>query len=145
MTFQELMFDAIKYDSEKLAYSLYWLIKNGVVKGHDYANKVDWDLVNHEEVQAMRNRNELNLKPIKLFSVPMGNNLHMLIFAQDEESARGHYLNQTNELPSKIFDITNSMEKSFWFPDKNKYQTLRELKDETLVFPATAMIFERVK
>ncbi|MER2048168.1 MAG: hypothetical protein ABTA23_08020 [Solibacillus sp.] len=143
MTFQELMFDAIKHDSEKLAYSVYWLIKNGVVKGADYANKVDWDLVDHEEVQAMRKRNELNLKPIKLFSVPVGNNSHMLIFAQNEESARGHYLNQKDELPSKIFDISNSMEKSFWFPDKNKYQTLRELKDETLVFPATAMIFKK--
>lgn len=143
MTFQELLLDAIKYDEEKLAYSVYWLIKNGVVKGADYSKGINWDLVNHAEVQVMRERNELNLNPIKLFSVPMGNNRHMLIFAKDEQSARGHYLNETNELPSKIFNISNDMDKSFWFPDKNKNQTLRELKDEMLRFPATAMIFEK--
>lgn len=143
MTFQELLLDAIKYDEEKLAYSVYWLIKNGVVKGADYSKGINWDLVNHAEVQAMRERNELNLNPIKLFSVPMGNNRHMLIFAKDEQSARGHYLNETNELPSKIFNISNDMDKSFWFPDKNKNQTLRELKDEMLRFPATAMVFEK--
>jgi len=143
MTFQELLLDAIKYDEEKLAYSVYWLIKNGLVKGSQHSRGIDWNLVNHQEVQAMRERNELNLEPIKLFSVPMGNNNHMLIFAKDEKSARGHYLNETDQLPPKIFDISNDMDKSFWFPDKNKNQTLRELKNETLKFPATAMIFEK--
>lgn len=143
MTFNELLLDAIKYDEEKLAYSVYWLIKNGVVNGTDYAKSVNWDLVNHNEVQVMRERNELNLNPIKLFSVPMGNKQHMIIFAQNEESARGHYLNETSQLPSKLFDISSDMDKSFWFEEKQKYQTLRELKDETLMFPATAMIYEK--
>lgn len=143
MTYQELLLDAIKYDEEKLAYSLYWLIRNGIVKGSEYAKSINWDLVNHSEVQAMREKNELNINPIKLFSVPMGSNQHMIIFAQDEKSARGHYLNETDQLPSKIFDISNDMDKRFWFPDKNKYQSLRELKDETLVFPGTAMIYEK--
>jgi hypothetical protein len=143
MTFNELMFDAIKYDEERMAYSVFWLIKNGIVKGTDNANNVDWDLVNHQEVEEMRKRNELNLKPIKLYSVPMGNNFHMIIFAESVESARGHYLNETGKLPAKIFDITTKMDKSFWFEDIKKYKSLRQLRDETLVFPATAMIFEK--
>ena len=143
MTFNDLLLDAIKYDAERLAYSVYWLIKNEVVKGTDYSKGIDWDLVNHVVVQNMIERNELNIIPIRLFSVPMGNNRHMLIFAQDEQLARGHYLNETDQLPSKIFDISNGMDKNFWFPDKKKYQTLRELKDETLIFPATAMIYEK--
>lgn len=143
MTYQELLLDAIKYDEEKLAYSIYWLIRNGIVKGSAYAKGINWDLVNHSEVQAMRDKNELNLNPIKLFSVPMGNNRHMLIFAQDEKSARGHYLNETDQLPSKIFDISSDLEKGFWFEDKQKTRTLREMKDETLMFPATAMVFEK--
>lgn len=143
MTFQELLLDAIKYDEEKLAYSVYWLIKNGVVKGTDYAKSVNWDLVNHLEVQAMRERNELNLNPIKLFTIPLGENKHFLVFANDEKSAKGHCLNETNRVPTKIFDITDQLNRSFWFPEKQKYLSLRELRDEALKFPATAMIFEK--
>ena len=135
--------DAIKYDEELMAYSVLWLIKNGIVKGTDSANNVDWDLVNHEEVKELRKRNELNMKPIKLYTVPMGNNQHMIIFAESVESARGHYLNETGQLPAKIFDITIKMDKSFWFEDIKQYKSLRQLKDETLVFPATAMIYEK--
>jgi len=143
MTFNELLYDAIKYDGEKLAYSIYWLIKNGIVKGTDPSKGIDWDLVNHEEVQTMRERNELNLSPIKLFTTPLGNNQHFLVFATDEQSAKGHCFNEIGRLPSKIFDITNQMDKSFWFPDRNEYLSLRDLKDEILIFPATAMIFEK--
>lgn len=143
MTFNELLMDAIKYDEVKMAYSVYWLFKNGVVQGTDYVNGIDWDLVNHKEVQAMIERNELNLNPIKLYSVPMGNNNHMIIFAESVESARGHYLNETGQLPAKIFDITIKMDKSFWFEDIKQYKSLRQLKDETLVFPATAMVYEK--
>ena len=143
MTFNELLMDAIKCDEELMAYSVLWLIKNGIVKGTDSANNVDWDLVNHEEVKELRKRNELNMKPIKLYTVPMGNNNHMIIFAESVESARGHYLNETGKLPAKIFDITTKMDKSFWFEDIKQYKSLRQLKDETLVFPATAMIYEK--
>mgnify|MGYP001279734370 FL=1 len=143
MTFNELLMDAIKCDEELMAYSVLWLIKNGIVKGTDSANNVDWDLVNHEEVKELRKRNELNMKPIKLYTVPMGNNQHMIIFAESVESARGHYLNETGKLPAKIFDITTKMDKSFWFEDIKQYKSLRQLKDETLVFPATAMIYEK--
>lgn len=143
LTFNELLADAIRFDEIRMAYSVYWLIKNGVVNGTDLVNGTDWDIVNHEEVTEMMKRNELNLKPIKLYSVPMGNRRHMIIFAQDEESAKGHYLNETGKLPAKIFDITTKIDESFWFEDIKKYKSLRQLRDETLVFPATAMIFEK--
>lgn len=143
LTFNELLADAIRFDEIRMAYSVYWLIKNNKVKGTDIVNGINWDIVNHQEVTEMMKRNELNLKPIKLYSVPMGNRRHMIIFAQDEESAKGHYLNETGQLPSKIFDITYKIETSFWFEDKKQYKSLRELKEETLVFPATAMIYEK--
>lgn len=143
MTYNELLIDAIKYDEEKLAYSVYWLIKNGVIKGNDYASSVDWDKVNHEEVEVMRKQNELNICTIKLFTMPLGKGKHFLVFADSEQSARGHCLNELGYTPNKIFDITNKLDNSFWFPEKQKYQSLRELRDETLIFPATAMIFEK--
>lgn len=143
MTFKELLIDAIKQDEELMAYSVYWLIKNGVVKGTDQVKGIDWNIVNHEDVAEMRKRNELNINPIKLYSVPMGNNQHMIIFAHNVESAKGHYLNETGQLPSRLFDITRKMDKSFWFDDKKRYMTLRELKEETLIFPATAMIYTK--
>lgn len=143
MTFNELLLEAIKCDDELLAYSIYWLIKNNVVKGTDRANNINWNLVNHEEVKQMRDRNELNLQTIKTYTVPLGNRQHIIIFAQSEESAKGHVYAELGRIPTKIFDISNKMDMSFWFPEQQKIKSLRQVKDETLVFPATAMIFTK--
>ncbi|MGF0471177.1 hypothetical protein ACQQ6W_16215 [Lysinibacillus fusiformis] len=143
MTFNELLLEAIKCDDELLAYSIYWLIKSNVVKGTDWTNNINWNLVNHEEVKQMRERNELNLQTIKTYSVPLGNRQHIIIFAQSEESAKGHVYAELGRIPTKIFDISNKMDMSFWFPEQQKNKSLRQVKDETLVFPATAMIFTK--
>lgn len=143
MTYNELLLDAIRCEEEKLAYSIYWLIKNGILKGSDYVKPIDWDLVNHDEVKAMRERNELNMNIIRLYSIPLGNNQHFLVFAANEEDAKGHCFKELNRIPNKIFDITDRLDTSFWFEDKQKYQSLRELRDEILIFPATAMIFQK--
>lgn len=143
MTFNELLLEAIKCDDELLAYSIYWLIKNNVVKGTDFANNINWNLVNHEEVKQMRERNELNLQTIKTYSVPLGNKQHIIIFAESKESAKGHVYAELGRIPTKIFDISNKMDMSFWFPEQQKNKSLRQVKDETLVFPATAMIFTK--
>lgn len=143
MTYKELLTDAIKYDEERLAYSIYWLIRQGIIKGTDYAKQFNWDLVNHDEVTEMITRNELGMVPIKLFSMPIGKGKHLLVFAQDEKSARGHCLNELGIIAQKVFDLTDKINRSFWFPEKQKYLSLRELRDETLVFPATALIFEK--
>lgn len=143
MTFQELLIDSLKFEEWKLAYSTYWLIKNGVYKSSDFATNVDWGLVNYEEVQHMWERNELNINAIKLFSMLIENKKYFIVFAIDEKSAKGHFLNEIGTIPRKVIDITDKMDKSFWFPDKGKYQTLRELKNEKLIFPATAMIYEK--
>ena len=142
MTFNELLLDAIKFDEVWMAYSVYWLIKNDVYKGTDNIKRVDWGLINEEEVNQMMERNELNLNPVKLYTIPLGNDLHFLVFALTEESARGHCLNELGRLPEKIFDISQKMEMSFWFDDRKKYKSLRELKEETLIFPATAMVYQ---
>lgn len=143
MTFNELLLDAIKYDEEKLAYSVFWLINNDIYKATDYAHSNDWDLVNHDEVNRMRERNELNMSIIKLYTIPLGKNKHILVFAVDEKSARGHCVSELGIIPGKVIDITNKIDTSFWFPEENKYRSLRELRDETLIFPATAMIYEK--
>lgn len=143
MTFNELLLEAIKCDDELLTYSIYWLIKNNVVMGTDRANNINWNLVNHEEVKRMRVCNELNLQTIKTYSVPLGNRQHIIIFAQSEESAKGHVFAELGRIPTKIFDISNKMDMSFWFPEQQKNKSLRQVKDETLVFPATAMIFTK--
>ena len=142
MTFNELLLDAIKFDEVWMAYSVYWLIKNDVYKGTDSIKQVNWGLINEEEVKQMMERNDLNLNPVKLYTIPLGNDLHFLVFALTEESARGHCMNELGRLPEKIFDISQKMEMSFWFEDRQEYKSLRELKDETLIFPATAMVYQ---
>jgi len=143
MTFQELLIDSLKFEEWKLAYSTYWLIKNGVYNSSDLAINVNWDLVNHEEVKQMWERNELNINPIKLFSMLIEDKKYFIVFAIDEKSAKGHFLNEIGTIPIRVIDITDKLDKSFWFPDKGKHQTLRELKNEKLTFPATAMIYEK--
>ena len=142
MTFNELLLDAIKFDEVWMAYSVYWLIKNDVYKGTDSIKQVNWGLINEDEVKQMMERNDLNLNPVKLYTIPLGNDLHFLVFALTEESARGHCLNELGRLPEKIFDISQKMEMSFWFEDRQEYKSLRELKDEMLMFPATAMVYQ---
>ena len=110
MTFNELLLDAIKFDEVWMAYSVYWLIKNDVYKGTDSIKQVNWGLINEEEVKQMMERNDLNLNPVKLYTIPLGNDLHFLVFALTEESARGHCLNELGRLPEKIFDISQKME-----------------------------------
>lgn len=143
MTLNELLMDAIKFDDELLAYSIYWLIKNNVKKGTDFANSINWNLVNHEEVKQMRECNELNLQTVKTYSLPLGNRQHIIVFARNEESAKGHVFAELGRIPTKIFDISNKIDMSFWFPEQQKIKSLHQVKDETLVFPATAMIFTK--
>lgn len=143
MTFQELLIDSLKFEEWKLAYSTYWLIKKGVYNSSDLAINVNWDLVNHEEVKQMWEHNELNINPIKLFSMLIEEKKYFIVFAIDEKSAKGHFLNEIGTIPIRVIDITDKLDKSFWFPDKGKHQTLRELKNEKLTFPATAMIYEK--
>lgn len=135
--------DAIKFDDELLAYSIYWLIKNNVRKGSDFSKNINWDLVNHDEVKLMREFNELNLQSLNIYSAPLGNKQHIIVFAKNEESARGHVLTEIGRLPTKLFDISSKIDKSFWFPELQKNKSLRQLKDEILIFPATAMIFTK--
>lgn len=138
-----MLLDAIKYDEIKLAYSVYWLIKNGVVQGNDYAKGINWDLVKHDEVATLIETNELGLQPIKLYTIPISKEKHFLVFAKNEQDARGHCLNELKMIAPKVIDIADKMNKSFWFPERKQYLSLRDLKDETLVFPATAMMFEK--
>lgn len=143
MTYNEFLYDAIKFDEPKLAYPLYYLIKNGIVNGSDYYNREMLLSVPQSEVDKLMTENVLNLNKIKLYSVPLGNGQYFILFAESEESARGHCLNELGRLPTKIIDITQKMDMSFWFEEKKKYQSLREIKDETLTFPSSVMIFEK--
>ena len=143
MTYNELLYDAIRFDEPKLAYPLYYLIKNGIVNGSDMYKKEMLFNIPRNEVDKLVTENVLGLNKIKLYSVPIGDNKHFILFAESEESARGHCLNELGRLPTKIIDITQKMDMSFWFEEKKKYQSLREIKDETLTFPSSVMIFEK--
>lgn len=143
MTYNELLYDAIRFDEPKLAYPLYYLIKNGVVNGNEMYNKEMLFNIPRHEIDKLITENVLGLNKIKLYSVPIGDNKHFILFAESEESARGHCINVLGRLPEKIIDISQKMDMSFWIEEKKKYQSLREIKDETLVFPSSVMIFEK--
>lgn len=143
MTVNELLYDAIKYDEELLAYSVYWSIKNGLCNGLDNVKQFKAELVNGDEVKEMINRNELDMRIIKLYTMPTISDKHLIVLAESEASAKGHYLNEIGTLPQKIFDISAKMDKTFWFGDEIGYKSIRKFKDETLMFPITVMEFTK--
>lgn len=142
MTVNELLFDAIKYDEELLAYSIYWSLKKGLCNGLDQAEQFQAELVNGTEVKEMIANNELGMKIIKLYSMPTTPGSHLIVLAEDEASAKGHYLSEVGRLPNKVFDISIRMDKSFWFEDIG-YKSIRKIKDETLMFPVTVMEYQK--
>jgi|GEM_PF-2006970 len=144
MTVNELLYDAIKYDEELLAYSIYWSIKSGLCKGLDDAKKFQSELVDAAEVKNMIQRNELDMRIVKLYSMPTTPGCHLIILALNEASAKGHYLSEMGKLPKKIFDISIKMDKTFWFGEEIGYKSIRKFKEETLMFPVTVMEYEKV-
>lgn len=145
MTVNELLYDAIKYDEELLAYSIYWSIKNGLCNGLDHVKKFKAELVNGVEVKEMISKNELDMRIIKLYSMPTTLGCHLIVLAENEASAKGQYLSEIGVLPTKVFDISTKMDKSFWFGKEIGYKSIRKFKDETLMFPATVMEYEKTK
>lgn len=144
VTVNELFYDCIRFDEEKLAYSIYYLLKNGIKQGNENSNNIDWSLVDVSEVKRMIAANELNLKIIKLYTVPLEDNQFMIIFAESEESARGYFMNEMGELPKKIIEMPQTkMETSFWLEDKRQFISLRKLREDKVVFPCTALIFKK--
>lgn len=143
VTYNEFFYDAIKFDEPRLAYPLYYLIKNNLVNGNDRYSREMLLSVPHSEVEKLMQENILNMNKIKLYSVPLGNRQHFILLAENEESARGHCFNTLGRLPNKIIDISHKMDMEFWFDDIKKYKTLREIKDETLMFPSSVMLFEK--
>ncbi len=143
MTVNELMYDALKYDETLLAYSLFWSIKKGLCKAHDHVNKFDMGIVNQKEVYELMEQNPLGIKKMNLYSMPTFPNQHLIVFAESEASARGHYLSEVGILPRLIHDMNDKLDTTFWFGEEQGYKTLRTVRDETLMFPSTVMEYDK--
>lgn len=143
MTVNELMYDALKYDEPLLAYSVFWSIKQGLCKAQDHARTFKAELVNQEEVNELIKQNVLGVNTLKLYAMPTKENHSLLVFAESEASAKGHYLNELGVLPKKVHDMTNKLDTTFWLGEEQGYKTLREVRDETLMFPSTVMEYDK--
>lgn len=144
LTVNEFFYDCIRFDEEKMAYTVYYLLKNGLVRGTDDASSINWSLIDEDTLNRMIDTNELNLKIIKLYAVPLEDMHYAIIFAENEEQARGYCFNAFRKIPQKIIEMPQSkMETTFWFPETNQYKSLRQLKDEQVSFPCTAIIYQK--
>lgn len=143
MTVNELMYDALKYDEPLLAYSVFWSIKKGLCKAHDHVKLFKAELVNQEEVYELIKQNALGMKSFNLYSMPTTPGHHLIVFAESEASAKGHYLNEKGVLPKKIYDMTSKLDTSFWYGKERGYKTFREVRDETIMFPSTVMEYDK--
>lgn len=141
-TVNELFTHALKYNHELLAYSIYWSIKNGICHAQDDESAFKNESINQHEVEEMRGRNELGIRPIKLYSTQRNPGYNLLILAENEQSARGEYLNEYGTLPKSIEDISHEMDSSFWSAETG-YKSVWDMKDETLMFPAILFEYEK--
>lgn len=142
MSISEALGHAIKDGMDRYAYSLLWLVQNGVYDGNAKIDTVDFSKVNHVEVARLKETGILEFSDIQLYSMPIEPRLFMLVFAKCEADARGLFLTNQNRLPSRIDNMTTKMDISFYFDDVG-HKTLRELKDETMDFPSIAVIYDK--
>lgn len=143
MTVNELMYDALKYDEPLLAYSVFWSIKQGLCKANDHVKEFKTELVNQEEVNDLIKQNVLGMNMLKLYAMPTKPNHSLLVFAETEAAAKGHYLNELGNLPRTVHDMTHKLDTTFWFGEEQGYKTLRKVRDETLMFPSTVMEYDK--
>lgn len=143
MTVNELMYDALKYDEPLLAYSVFWSIKQGLCKAQDHVREFKTELVIQEEVNELVEQNPLGMNTLKLYAMPTKENHSLLVFADSEASAKGHYLSEQGKLPRLIHDMTFKLDTTFWFGEEQGYKTLRKVRDETLMFPSTVMEYDK--
>ncbi|MGB2871789.1 hypothetical protein [Psychrobacillus psychrotolerans] len=144
MTIGENFSVALNDGVDLLAYSIYWSIKSGICQAHDDISMFKPELVNIKDVNRMREQNELGIQTIKLFSMPTEPGVCLYVLAENEQSARGAYLNEIGTLPKSIEDISHQIDRSFWIEDIG-YKMVREMKDEILMFPAILFEYEKNK
>ena len=144
MTVGEYFSDALNYGEDLLAYSIYWTIKNGVCQAYDDESVFKLELLNIEEINEMMECNELGIRTIKLYSMPTEPGVCLYVLAENEQSARGEYLNEFGILPKAIEDISYQMDRTFCIEEIGN-KTVREMKDETLKFPAILFEYEKNK
>lgn len=142
MTLNELLYESLKSDEHFLAYSIYWAIQEGLVKGSDRFETLKNINLDTVKINELRERNVLNVKEIKLYSMPMETNQYLFVFAENESDARGVYMQQFSKLPKSIGDMTSRMDFEMWSEEEG-YKTFREMKDEILHFPSVALVYER--
>ena len=143
MKVKELFADALKFDHDFLAYSLYWSIKNGICQPEDEKGSINLDIVNFEEVRGMMERNELGVQSIKLYSMQTTPGYVLLVLAESEQSARSEYLNEIGILPVSIVDMSDRMDMSFWIEEISNYKSVRVMKDEAIIFPMSLFEYEK--
>jgi len=138
----ESLTHAINDGMDRYAYSLLWLVQNGIYNGNADINSVDFSKVDHVTVTELMKSGMLEFNDIQLYSMPIEPRVFMLVFAKNESEARGLFLSDQNKLPSRIDNMTAKMDISLYF-DKEGSKTLRQLKDETMVFPSIALIYDK--
>lgn len=142
MNISDSLGHAIKDGMDRYAYSLLWLVQNGVYDGSADINSVDFSKVDHAAVTELAKTGLLEFNNIQLYSMPIESRLYMLVFAKNESDARGAFLTDQNRLPTRIDNMTTKMDISFYFGEVG-HKTLRELKDETLIFPTIALKYDK--
>lgn len=145
MILHELMNDAIVYDESKLAYSIYWAIREGHVQAGDRYKAFQQVELDMQAIETMMKENPLGIMSVRLYSVKIRPGLFHLVLANDEKGARSELYDQVGIIPETIVDITRGMDELLFDEVKAEGQTIRQIKDTALRIPHYIGIYDKTE
>lgn len=137
LTIQQLLDDAIQLDSPLIAHALYYGLQEGIFQPEDDASEIDYIRLDLDAVAALRRRNVLGMKTVKLFAVPVDptTKTFAFILAYDAKSAAAAFTAEYKQQPPKVVDATSKIDTSIYFEEFDHHRTFWDIRKETESFP----------
>ena len=143
MTVGELFQDALKYEVSLTAHALSIGIRKGLWHPATPESEIDWDLLDKDEVMAARDRNDLGMNPIKLYSAPLSDKRFAIIMAETPQDASTAFTQAFKSEPRVIHHLPHGMDVTTYEKDLTDAQTWREIRNGMTNFPAVAGIYHK--
>ena len=143
MTVGELFQDALQYEESLTAHAVSIGIRKGLWSPADPESVIDWTRLDMDEVTAARDRNDLGLNPVKLYSAPLGDSRFAIIMAETSQDASTAFSRALKRQPRVIHHLPHGMDVTTYENDLSDAQTWREIRNEMNAFPAVAGIYHK--
>lgn len=144
-TIKQLLYDAVEYEESLLAHAVFIAVQDGLVTLDDPASMFDMDRLDKEKVIKANGENQLAISTVTLFAMPLEPGCFAFVLARTEEDAEAEYRRQYGYGPQKVLNMQDNMDRSIYFPEKNKHMSFRTIKGHVQSFPYFVCEFQSDK